>query len=64
MLICGQKCDSDTGSGEAFDGGGVGYTRTLGTNTQDCFDVFLINRYDKTIKTVRYGAGTNREWNY
>lgn len=40
--------------------------RTLGTTTEQCFDLFYVNTQARTIKTIRIGAGdgTNREFTY
>lgn len=41
-----------------------GYTMTLGTNTEQAFDYFQVDTYNKTIKATRIGAGSNRSWSY
>ena len=38
--------------------------RVQGTNTQDCANIVIINREDKTIKLVRFGGGLDRILNY
>ena len=38
--------------------------RTSGTTTEQAFDVFSIDTTKREIKTVRFGAGENRTWNY
>ena len=38
--------------------------RTAGTVTESAFDIFSIDTENKTIKTVRIGGGSNREWSY
>jgi len=53
VLCISTTCDARYGSG-----------RTLGTITESAFDVFSIDTTDKTIKTVRIGAGLDRGWNY
>ena len=37
---------------------------TNGTITEQAFDVFFVDFDNKTIKTVRFGRGSNRAWNY
>lgn len=39
-------------------------TRTVGTITESGFDVVFVDTTNKTLKTVRIGAGNNRAWNY
>lgn len=39
-------------------------TRTTGTPTAQAFDIFAIDTTARTIKTVRFGGGVNRSWNY
>lgn len=39
-------------------------TRTLGTTSEQCFDVFCINKKERNVKIVRIGAGENREFAY
>jgi hypothetical protein len=41
-----------------------GYGGTIGTITEQAFDVFAIDTSARTIKTVRIGRGLNREWTY
>lgn len=41
-----------------------GITRTPSTITENAFDVFSIDYTNKTIKTTRIGAGSNREFTY
>ena len=38
--------------------------RTRGTVTEQAFDVFSVDTAKREIKTVRFGAGENRAWNY
>ena len=38
--------------------------RTEGTITTECFDVFSIDRNARKIKTIRFGAGEDREISY
>ena len=38
--------------------------RTRGTVTEQAIDVFSIDTTKREIKTVRFGAGENRIWNY
>lgn len=35
-----------------------------GTITEQAFDIYYVDYYNKTIKTVRVGRGSNRAWNY
>lgn len=39
-------------------------TRTLGTTSEQCFDIFCINKKERNVKIVRIGAGENREFAY
>lgn len=39
-------------------------TRTLGTTSEQCFDIFCINKKERNVKIVRIGAGENREFSY
>lgn len=39
-------------------------TRTLGTTSEQCFDIFCINKKERKAKIVRIGAGENREFAY
>lgn len=39
-------------------------TRTIGTISEQAFDVFSIDTHNRTIKAIRIGAGMDREWNY
>lgn len=41
-----------------------GYGGTIGTITEQAFDVFAIDTSARTIKAVRIGRGNNREWSY
>ncbi|MEE0897377.1 MAG: metallophosphoesterase [Acutalibacteraceae bacterium] len=41
-----------------------GIDRTVGSENEVLFDVFLINKTDKKIKAVRFGAGSDREFSY
>ena len=41
-----------------------GYTRTIGTASETAFDVYMIDTAEKKIYTVRYGAGSSREFIY
>jgi len=40
--------------------GNYSYTRTTGTNTEDAWDVFVVDKTSRTINTYRYGAGIDR----
>lgn len=40
------------------------WTRTSGTTSEQLFDVFFIDTTNKKIKTIRIGAGENREFEY
>lgn len=42
----------------------TGTVRTVGTTSEQAFDVFCINSDDQTINTVRIGAGSNRSFSY
>lgn len=42
----------------------LGETMTLGTDTEQAFDVFSIDTKNRKIYTVRVGAGSDREWSY
>jgi hypothetical protein len=39
-------------------------TMTLGTDTEQAFDVFSIDTENRMIYAVRVGAGSDREWSY
>ncbi len=39
-------------------------TRTVGTTTEQAFDVFTIDTTNRTIKTTRIGAGSDRTFSY
>ena len=39
-------------------------TRTLGTTSEQCFDIFCVDKKAKKVKIVRIGAGENREFNF
>lgn len=41
-----------------------GLTRTVGTTSEQAFDVFTIDTTNKVIKTTRIGAGSDRTFNY
>lgn len=38
--------------------------RTLGTTSEQCFDIFCINKKERNVKIVRIGAGENRKFAY
>ncbi|MEK6459148.1 metallophosphoesterase [Heyndrickxia faecalis] len=38
--------------------------RVVNTATEDCWDVFSINPKSRTIKTKRFGFGSDRNWQY
>lgn len=39
-------------------------TRTLGTTSEQCFDIFCVDKKAKKVKIVRIGAGENREFSF
>lgn len=41
-----------------------GYGATVGTVTEQAFDVYCIDYDARTIKTVRFGRGNDRSWTY
>jgi len=51
-------------NGDCFIRGEGAQTRTLGTTSEQCFDVFCINKKERNVKIVRIGAGENREFAY
>ncbi len=60
------------GSGKAYNftpdntypTGAVAPTRTPGTVSEQLFDVLIIKPNSKTIQTIRFGAGNDRQWTY
>lgn len=43
---------------------GANVTATVGTVTEQCFDVFVINKAERTISCTRVGRGSDREISY
>ncbi len=40
------------------------WDRALGTTDEELFDIFVIDKTNKTLKAIRVGAGEDREFNY
>lgn len=50
--------------GDTYPTGSVNPNREKGTYTEDLWDVLIIQPNSRKIKTIRFGAGNNREWTY
>ena len=48
----------------AYDSTGNLISRSINTVSETSFDIFSIDRINRTIKASRYGAGQNRTWSY
>ena len=49
---------------EVKKGNGIAPERKLNTASEDLWDVLVIRPQSRKINTVRFGAGTDREWSY
>lgn len=47
-----------------YDSTGASITSTANTISETAFDIYSVDRINRTIKTSRYGAGQNRNWSY
>lgn len=58
---------STTASGfsqTAYDSTGTQIVYTIDTQSETAFDIYSVDRINRTIKASRYGAGQNRNWSY
>ena len=59
-----QKFENENGDPALWAEGAVKPSRTVGTATEDCFDIVNIRPTTQKINIVRFGAGEDREFDY
>jgi len=62
-ILC-NKFSNSNGNPDLWPEGATMAQRTLGTVTEDCFDVFVIRPDSKSIDMIRFGAGEDRHLSY
>ena len=58
--VAAQKCQNI----ETKKGNAVAPERNLNTASEDLWDILVIRPQSRKINTIRFGAGTDREWSY
>ena len=59
-----QKFENENGDPNLWADGSIKPTRTVGTATEDCWDVVIVRPISKKINMVRFGAGEDRAFTY
>ena len=64
ICSCCEKCTNSNGDPSKWSPNASMPLRTVGTATEDLWDIIVIRPVSRKINYVRFGAGDNREFNY
>lgn len=64
VTLCCEKFENENGDPSKWPSGSVKPSRTLGTASEDCWDVVVIRPNSRKINLIRFGAGNDREFTY
>lgn len=62
--LCCEKFENENGDPAKWPSGAVKPTRTLGTASEDCWTVAVIQTISRKVNLIRFGAGEDRSFTY